>query len=81
MDNCALDRDNSVVKATAINSGLRNETTAQNFFYINCLENRTRPQRKVNYKWIAALKKRDISVVKATENFPDFTTRPQHRAF
>ena len=56
MDCCALNRDNSAVKATAKFSGLHNETTAQSFFFINCLETRTRPQRKVNFKWIAALK-------------------------
>ena len=33
MDCCALNRDNSAVKATAKFSGLHNETTAQSFLY------------------------------------------------
>ena len=50
-------------------------------FYINFLENRTRPQRKVNFKMDCCAQDLDNSAVKATANSPDFTTRPQYRAF
>ena len=131
MDCCALNRDNSAVKATAKFSGLHNETTAQNFFYINFLEDRKRQRRKVNFYMDCCALNRDNSAVKATakfsrlhnettapsfliliawrigrdhrerqiamliaslkiettaqsrllQNYPDFTTRPQHRAY
>ena len=50
MDCCALNRDNSAVKATAKFSRLHNETTAPSFLIIISFENRTRPRRKVIFK-------------------------------
>ena len=51
------------------------------FYYVNCLENRTRPKRKVSFKWIAALKIETTAQSRLQHNSLDLTTRPQHRTF
>ena len=55
MDNCALDRDNSAVKATAKFSGLYNETTKQSFFKLIALRIGRDDGERYILKWIAEL--------------------------
>ena len=66
MDNCALDRDNSAVKATAKFSQRDHSTEILN---INFLENRTRPRKKVNFKMDCCALNQDNSAVEAPAKF------------
>ena len=81
MDNCALDRDNSVVKATAINSGLHNQTTAQSFLIIIAWRiGRDNRDRQIS-KWLASLKIETTAQSRLQQNSPDFTTRSRNRSY